>query len=424
MRTLIALSIVLACICITSCGRKVLRYETHTENKGYRGEAARNPFLAAQLFLEDSGMNTEHSSRVRYDVEQYDAIVMPAESLRSESQIRRMLDYMREGGHVIFLLKNGGREYRDFSYFFSWGSSSFDKELVDEFIDHFGISLSDDDETIYDTSENEVMFKEAHRSYEIPNSRTVTIDLMEREYEARFGTDWFLLDDGGMAQKVSDEDLFSDQDNSGNPELHTVIKDQEDGRHKFISKGYGNRFGRVTLMADARMLRNPHLATQNHPSILLDILSLSGSHSVLFTYGESESFYSLLAKYYFYGLIGLLALIFFWLLARWQRFGPVIEHLPSKSLSYLKTLDSRGHFYWKHKKDAYLIKGMQRRAERVIGIEGADAEVRRAKFQAAAKVLGKEAAAVEAAFRESVVREPLHFIESVGILQKIIKHYE
>ncbi len=424
MRTLSILCILLIGILITSCGRKVVGYETHKENKGYRGEAARNPFLAAQLFLEEYEMVTGHSSRARYDPELYDTMVIPARSLRSESQIRRMLDYMRKGGHVIFLLEHGEKEYRDFNHYFSWGENAFDEELVSAFVDHFGVSLSADDETTYEDSEEKVIFEDAQRAYEIPYSRTVTINFKEREYEARFGTDWLLLDDGRGTKKGSGENLFSNISLTGETALHTVIKDEEEGKHKFISKGYGKRQGRVTLITDGRMLRNPHLATQNHPSVLLDILKLSDSSSVLFTSGESESFYSLLGKYYFYGLVGLLSLIFFWLLARWQRFGPVIENLPSNNLNYLKTLDSRGHFYWKHKKEAYLIRSMQKRAERVLGVEGSVAEVRRERFKSVAKELGEEATLIEAAFREAVVREPLYFIESVSILQKIIKHYE
>jgi len=111
-------------------------------------------------------------------------------------------------------------------------------------------------------------------------------------------------------------------------------------------------------------------------------------------------------------------------MSRWHRFGPILEPIYAAPISYLRSVESKGHFYWKHKKEQFLIKGLQVRAEKLIGLSYKSSEENEKKLNAVAEELKLDPAHVRKAFRESLGRDPVNFIQDVITLQKTIRHYE
>jgi hypothetical protein len=430
---ILRLFVPLFCILLV-VGCRNREYEIKKYNNGYSGEAVRSPFLAMSRLLAKYDIESNEGLRPKFDVSVEDTVVLSASSLRTLSQVDTIHDFIQNDGHIVLLLEFGERGFNDFrdSVNFSFFREQLDQKIVNALLKPYEMEVQTSDlprqgkegeegeeftapvedfKTEADLLYDKILREEDRRSYEIPFASEVVIEMEDVQYVARQGGQYFIKNLEIPSRR---------QQNSDNP---TVANKDADKLHKIISKGHGSGSGRITVIADARMLRNPYMATQNHASIFLYTLKLSNSQNVLFSYGKSPSFYSLFAERFTFVLIGIGALVYFWLMAKGHRFGPILEAKIEQPLNYLKSIETRGFFYWEQKKYAYLISPLQARARKLIHLDTATMD-QGLLFDALAAEFAVQRSEVDEAFGHSLINEASKFINAVSLLQKIIRKYE
>jgi hypothetical protein len=118
--------------------------------------------------------------------------------------------------------------------------------------------------------------------------------------------------------------------------------------YHLISKTYGR--GRLTLMTDTDMFGNRAIGDYDHAAFLARMVSLHGKPSAVWLiYGDDRSgLGSWLWSHARQVLLTLAALVLLWLVGRAQRFGPVLV-LPSPDRRRItEHIAAAGEFYWRH----------------------------------------------------------------------------
>lgn len=396
-----------SCLFLTSC-KDEREFTIEKVVLGYKGEAKRYPYLAATRFLQQHHYKVEQSSKLQLNTSEFGTVFLPASVLQSESNLHDIKNFIKEGGHVVCILEYGEKEHNDF-----WRSSvhsftTLDLEKLSGFMETFQIKVHDDIDFNYDSFVG-VMQREEHHFYEVPESAKMFIELPQGNFQARMGGQY----------------SFSDSSAATNNYAYTGKMDADIKKSalRFISKPYDR--GRISFVSDGRIWRNPHLASQNHASILYELVALSPKNDlkVLFSAGFSPSFMSLLMLHFPYFTWGLVLLILVWVLFLIQRFGPMIKVRYAQHLQYLNTIEATGQFLWEQDKADYLIAPLQERAKELMGLQHKFSRSDEG-LQVVAKELQLSVMSIQSALSEQRERSANEFIDSVQILQKIIQYHE
>jgi hypothetical protein len=107
--------------------------------------------------------------------------------------------------------------------------------------------------------------------------------------------------------------------------------------------------GRVSLLADARPLRNRWLGDHQHVAFLLALLRATERQgAVFFVRGSGLSFPALVRRHLWPVLCGLAVLLGLWLWQNLTRFGPLeAATAPSPVRGYDHHLEALGNFHWR-----------------------------------------------------------------------------
>jgi len=406
---------------LTGCGSEKKGVEgedftIETRVHGYRGEALRNPYMVAQKFIESEGYDTKVSSRVRFDVSEYDVVVIPASVLQSKAQINMIERFISDGGHLICMLANGEKNYKDFNEF-HWFDETINEDVIGELLSRYALELDTFTDDRSDDKFAEDLYSEVKRFYEVPSAEDLEVNMYDQKLRVRIGGTEGIrdldrpgdLDDATGYYFTNDEDL--------------VISDGAD-LCKILSKGSGFNDGRLTVISDGRLFRNPHLATQDHPTMLLSLLEASNAGAVLFSSGKTPSFYDLVWKNFPYVLIGISFAIVLWLLSKHQRFGPVLEAVVQQPLNYLKSIDASGHFLWKHRREGFLLSALQNKASQISRLKNLSGAEREEHLRTISELVDSSPQEISIALGSGAYSDPPQFIKTVQLLQKIIQRYE
>ncbi len=391
-------------------------YTIETRVHGYRGEALRNPYMVAQAFIEGEGYETKVSSRVRFNVSEYDVVVIPAIVLQSKAQLNMIERFISDGGHLICMLENGEKDYKDFNKS-SWFDEAINEDIVGELLSRYALELETFTDDQSDEKFTEDLYSKVKRFYEVPRAEDLEVNIDGKKIRARIGG----------SKGVRDLDRPSDLDDAMGyyytDDDDLVISDGAD-LCKIISKGSGFRDGRLTVISDGRLFRNPHLATQDHPTMLLSLLEASNAGAVLFSSGKTPSFYDLVWKNFPHVLMGIAFTIVLWLLSKHQRFGPVLEAVVQQPLNYLKSIDASGHFLWKHRREGFLLAALQNKASRICRLKNLSGAEREEHLRTISELVDSSPQEISIALGSGTHSDPTQFIKTVQLLQKIIQHYE
>lgn len=405
----------------TSCDDR--KYTIKERAVGYRGEAKRNPYLASMRLLQQQGIEVTESSRMVYNFEEYGTIITPVSAITAKSDIIKIRRFIQEGGHFICTFEYGSKDYRDFSDTI-WFYDELDSEVIDTFASDYGIEVKwgnmlSSGKLSNDTSYSDDKEAVKERTYEVPQANDLEIPLPSGVFTARLGGDNTFRDKDSTSVKHSTENASDKLNFKG-----TTYKNAGSEDFKFLSKPYGS--GRVTFISDARFMRNPHIATQNHASVLLDMVALSdyGSGKILFSSGKTPTFLELMWKHYKYFSISLVGLLLVWTVAKIRRFGPMIEVAYEQPLNYLKNIEAGGFFLWKNKKADYLIQSIRQQAELLTKLDRATEEHKGQLYNKIAFDIEESEELVRELFENPKLSDTMQFMVAVQKFQKIIKHYE
>jgi len=292
--------VTLAVLLIAVCG---CSYEYVEREIGYKGRARVNPWLAAERFARNYNYEVESLAAWRAP-EGADAVwVVPASVLNNESFIRRAEEWAKDGGHLIVLLEHASAETNDWR--------TFERELplpsaLPEMLHRIGIEVKEN------ASDDPVE----------PGVVTILFDDDEFEVAAKsYAT--------------------------------VAVRGAQPGVFASVLAGAG----RVSVLADARPLRNRWIGDHQHADFLLALIDASERDGpVVFVRGRGLSFWGMVRRHLWPVLCGLAALLVFWLWKNLSRFGPLeAAAAPSAARGYDHHLEALGNFHWRLDRAAALL---------------------------------------------------------------------
>ena len=309
MKPLSRVFIGLICLTLTSC----LEKREETTEIGFKGEARRNPFLAAEKLYQKYGFEATSSLRLNDMPWDGTLLIMPADAITTPSRSRRLKEWIENGGHLIYLLsgtsmmswQNNGDQFKALAL--------VDHPLLDAYGIRFG-ELTD-------------------------NRNTVSFDLGEHSGRIRF--------------PLSNTFDLTDTDDVD----HFMGMDKENALMVSIDSGYG----RFTALASAFPMRNRTLDQEDHAAFMLALSELHEYYDVLFVYASDLSFWGMLWEFGWMPLLGLLALLIFWLWKSLPGFGPRLPPATVLPRHFSDHLGMTAQFLWRHRSPSSLLDPVRRR---------------------------------------------------------------
>lgn len=358
----VAIVAVLVGLFFTLCERRVQEV-----NRGYRGEALRNPYYGAQRFLETMGADVTFAS-------EDDALSFPDSgtiwvlaldrSLDVDTSL--LIDWAESGGHLYLLRGN---------------ATNPDSEY--EVLDALGIFF-----------------------FESPSDRAITEVVISgsEPLEVAFESDGRVdTHDGEATARIEDE--------SGSYAL---------------SLEYGD--GRITLLAVDTPFRHPEIGQFDHAEFLWRFVGADQEERpILWSYGgsgiASPSLLTLLFRHAGALMASLAALIAAWLWQSAVRFGPIAPDPPPARRRLLEHIEAMGRFAWRKDHGQYLVESMRVRLDREMlrrhpdwrHLDSADREAR------FTELVSMPPAAIARALHDRDLKDAERFRERVLQLEKMRK---
>lgn len=356
IRNLLYAFLALSCWSLVACSG-----ETEEKERviGYVGQARKNPYLAAQRYLEAAEHDVSSVSGVLHYDSAEGLVLSPASSVRSVGDTDRLLQWVAEGGHFVCFLERGEDYFRDVG---DWPDhaperwSENDSENTENKAENKGIErlllkmevevVSEAFQEIATTDEDGDYKTSVAKGEVLPYAEVVRVIIGEEETS-------FNMELGGLRKLKPTGDYYAN-------DWHEAGE-----QHRFLSRSYGQ--GRVTFLSDARAFRNPYLRLQQHAE-MLDQLA-SGGGKVVFSLGEVPGFLSLLSQHAWMALYGLLLLTMLWLWKNTPRFGPLLDTSDGHSRNYAQQVIHTGKFLWRHQCDDALLQPLRAAVLRKVGGE-------------------------------------------------------
>ena len=393
------LMVLALCFFCSSCQETEIKRRT----MGYKGKAKSNPFLAAERLLNKEGYeaSSEHGFG-RLD-EETSTLFIPTSSLNTVGRAKRVLDWVEAGGHLVLMLEGGEMGGNDFVI--TPESSFWSEEIatgVEYLLEELEVEYDSDDMTASPSSSSldlDDWEELEEKDRVLLGSEESKINLGDGELVLHYWT-----------EKKFEYELWSDDDYGSDG--------SDKNTHRYLSLFYGS--GRVSLLADARPLRNRYLAYGDHAAFLVSLVDLSHSGKIVFSRGEGDSFFAMLWRHFKMAVIGLLAVVLFWLWRNLPRYGPEQDVGDGNTREFTEQLRGIGRFLWRHKRDDTLLGALRANVNRALShYPGVSHE---GIFDQLAEMTGLPIESVIEAMTREKITEPGVMVRVTQNLQKILKH--
>lgn len=414
MKRYITYFVLLACaLLLSGCNGE---YVVKERVLGYKGKARKNPYLAAEMYLKEGGLDANSKTGVVHMDSEEALIFAPASSIRSTGDADRVMKWVSSGGHfVVFLQRSedywqdvgAGADHEPHRWRDSYDEQSglkqmmeaMELELVDapeyEEIKAKIVSWDTDDESDDYIAEMDKI----QRGKVLPEAQLATVDTGDEKFE-------LLL---GGTQRVK-PNMYG--------EYVSDWKDQGE-EHSFYSRVYGR--GRVTIISDGRLFRNPYLGMKDHAAMLDYLTEESDTGKIVFSLGKVRSFVSMLSEYAWMALIAFLLLVALWLWKNLPNFGPKLDVVTGHFRSYEKQLLATGDFLWSHKQDDALLNPLRDEVKRRCGAFGNATISQEQLYETLSAASGLSLEDVQEAMSRQMVHDAGLMVRITQNLQTILK---
>ena len=318
------------------------RYETKIYKSESR-EAFKNPFLAAQRYLEKRGVDIQaEQERLDFEIISHDEIVFLSRAdalLVSESQIEKAVAWVKKGGFLILGVED---EVEGHSSILKHYNIEVDKEsidLQDILVDRDGERLTEEERAqeierrLNNPSDSDESSEDGRLVAQDDTTRAV-LRLLNLEFDHRFFPmelkdiddtlyiavlDRVVLDHSEFYD--SDEDYQSGYDQADSDANLTMDYDKEFDYQVAgeISDDYGTRLlqikdelGTVTALSSTKLWRNKNIGLGDHAR-LLSYFVPDNSNVHFFYDVQAPTLTELANQYLKETVIGVLLFVFFWL---------------------------------------------------------------------------------------------------------------
>lgn len=328
---------------------------TTTINKGYSLDAAKNPYLAAQQYLDLHEVDTESAidlSGTWDQLKDQDAVLLLNTRVIPEAYHDNLLDWVERGGHLILTAQNfWDEDYQDSGDIFldqlgvrmysvfeeenedittEDDSSVITEEEINQAVDEALNEILPDANTS-DEESSEENTSEANQCLAYTYNRLSLIDYSDNRpaIQVQFGSYGHLEDSSGNAL------------GGGNYYPNNILQ-------------YEVGQGLITTITAHHMWENSNISWYDHAYFLW--LLVGDSERVWFIFDTtSESLFTLLTKYLLEPLVAGLLLLACYLWFRAKRFGPIAQAPAQARRSLLEHLQANARFNWRHQQMAPLI---------------------------------------------------------------------
>lgn len=295
----VALLILLACTILAAWFFTTHEKVSRKEFTGYTGEARVNDFLAADLLLQELGIESDSRPSLtpsEWLPEFTDTLVVrlsPAFSVESEREL--LTDWVLDGGHLVLLPPDQ------------------ESRVVDEFLAFLGFQLFPIETEEDDDSGDESETDDEQESYDYQVDLENTRYRVDVTFEDSLGAT--LSDDKGI-----------------------VVARRE------LGAGY------VTVVATSRYFSNRSIDESDHARLLLDtVAGYIQPGNVWFIYDASFApLWQLIWDNAPYVVISFAVILVFWLWSIMPKFGPAIRPESLARRSIIEHVGAAGHFAWRN----------------------------------------------------------------------------
>ncbi|MEO1857702.1 MAG: DUF4350 domain-containing protein, partial [Rubritalea sp.] len=389
--------LLLGLISLTSCSEM----EDRQQFIGYDGRARKNPYLAAERYLESDGhVVTSTTGVLKFDGDE-GVVFSPATSVRSIGDAERVIDWVYDGGHYLCFLERGEDYWKDVGDWAhhdpeDWREDTEGEAGLNLLLESVYLSLVDDVKEQYKW---EARGGAVAKGKELPFTESVLVMTDDDDVE-------FAMELGGTRLLVAaDDDYYVDD------------WYDEGEEHHFFSRTLGE--GRITFISDARAFRNPYLQIAEHAEALDYIAGRGGK--IVFSLGKVRSFTSMLGEYLWKAVWALFVLTVLWIWKSLPRFGPLLEASGGDDRNYAKQLKRTGQFLWRHKREDALLKSLRDAVVKKSGHlyeHGADSSDL---IDSLVQSSGLELKLVTEAMTRTQVRDASTMVKITKTLQQILK---
>lgn len=369
-------------------------FERHTEevDLGFGPEARRNPFLAAQRFLDRLDIPHRRADNISIvsTLDDGDALFLTSSSqVYNHDRLWELLDWVEAGGHAIVIAHSGdGDNEQDLLletlglevtngdldlYFnrqvrevFGEEASELQDKTASEMMREHNRKLAEKeskkDKQTSDAQEGEPTQDEATADEQSPRNPDVDPERLVNLTSAS-GTSYALYFDPHRVLTHEMMGQGSDTDVDGGP-LHWVPFQKVSTEAPLVYYERGR--GRLTLMTDGGLWRNHRIGEFDHAYFLAHLVG--ERELVMITQPRFDTLGTLIQRYalelFFAGLLALVA----WIANRSRRFGPMAPASASERRSLLEHIRACGYFYWRHDKGESLF--LQARKPLLVKLSG------------------------------------------------------
>jgi len=388
-------------------------YEDKEIVTGYRGQASRNPYLVAERFLSEGGVDAKSMKGVVRMDDSESVVFAPASSIRSTGDGERILEWILEGGHFVCFLERGEDFWKDVGDGahhnpLVWSDEYEDTQGVEIILDRVGLELGsiDYDEDVIEKVEVALSGytdgegdSSVAKGEVLPAAELIKVNYLGDEVELLLG--------GKKGVK-----LVSNYVHSSSSKSNDEVK-------AFHSLEYG--LGRVTIISEARLFRNPYLKMADHAEMLDLLVDSSGEGKVVFSLGKVRSFTSMLREYAWMAVLGVIVLTAMWLWKNLPKYGPTLDKVDGHYRDSSKHMLAVGNFFWTHKRDDALIQPLRDEVVRRSGGMRNDGYLEDGLMERLAEISGLNVEDIQEAMTRTQVNEASLMVKITKNLQQLLK---
>ena len=333
---------------------QVIEYYEEEVDQGWGEEARRNPFLAAEQYLQQLGLLVESSGDLTVFKElpiNGTLVLTDANLIQTQEQADQLTDWLDGGGHIIAAVNynsaNDVGSLLSSFYIEQYDANEFQgeegdleevettveqkaSELLREYNELLDLDEEEKEEIIPDDQITFLEFEDIKEQLRIHfNNSTLLYHESFYEYEDEY--------EGYEEIVVDPEPFYWAGDEQGTRLMQFAIGE-----------------GMLTVLSGSEIWQSDNVQRFDH-AYLLWVLSRY-SDKIVFIYGvQMPSLFQLLWKYAAEFIIAVSILLLFWLLYKTKRFGPVKEVVFNVRRSVAEHLQMESEFLWEQQQASELL---------------------------------------------------------------------
>ncbi len=303
--------------------------------------ARKNPYLAAQQYLNSSGAEVFTTQKLDRDIDiskYHTLFISHAGQVVSKKQAQQLLSWMSNGGHIIVSAQKNGDEDPLLSLFSITREDTKPKEIeetekTEENIQRFGEQLTASDEKKESEMLTELHFKNVEGSIQVALSSS-----------------------HGLHHPYIN-DYEESIDNTESADYTPSYWAHDDNGIQFIQFNHGD--GLLSVLSSNRLWNNHSIANHDH-AYLLSVLVGKNSKVVILYGSQIPNLFTLLWQNAPELSTTFFLIIIFSLWHFGQRFGPMLELTSTARRSFSEHLLASGEYLWRMKKSATTLETLRK----------------------------------------------------------------